>query len=162
MRQLRWRHLDEGLAEIRLGIEEHKAGRKTAQPRIIALSPDAATAILAGYPSRRTRRLRVRGQAGGPAGLPHETVAGASAKAARLPAGLTLHSLRHGSARPGRCRHVGDAGSGGPGAQQQPDQRAILSPYGRGARCHGGDGRGSGAARSGWPLSPDRRGFLSD
>lgn len=94
---LRWRHLDLDQRRIQLGALEHKTGRKTGKARLISLSDDAV-AILAGYqrPTEASAEdLIFEGLVKGrPVALqtPWERIA----KEAKLPASITLHSLRHG------------------------------------------------------------------
>ena len=94
IQRLRWRHLDLENRRIVLPPGEHKAGRKTGKPRIIAL-PDEAMAILRGYERSEPNNLVFEGsRAGSPVDLaaPWRRVR----EAAGLGRELVLHSLRHG------------------------------------------------------------------
>ena len=92
---LRWRHIERG--RIVLPAHEHKAGKRTGKPRIIAL-PAVAQAIIARQPVRGDDELvfvPARGN-GGAIELSHVW---AKVRAeAKLPADLTLHGLRHSTA----------------------------------------------------------------
>jgi integrase len=94
IRLLRWRHLDLEAREIRLPANEHKAGHRTGKVRTIALS-DAAVAILAGCDRGLPDALVFPGGSARVAvdlSRPWKRIA----KAAELPADISLHSLRHG------------------------------------------------------------------
>ena len=112
IRLLRWRHVDLEAREIRLPAGEHKTGRKTGAVRVIALS-DAAIAILAGLRARPARRACVPGPAPGVAvdlARPWARIAsGGRAAGDDHPA----HAAPWRRRRPGRRRHVRDAGRDG-------------------------------------------------
>lgn len=92
---LRWRHVEKG--RIVLNAREHKAGKRTGKPRIIAL-PAAAQAIIARQPEGSPDDFvftPARGD-GGAIELSH--VWAKVRDEAGLPAKLTLHGLRHSTA----------------------------------------------------------------
>lgn len=96
--RLRWRHVDLDGRRLTLGKAEHKAGRKTGRSRVIAL-PDEAVAILDAHrraePDPNPDALVFAGlRPAAPVALQRPWARVAAA--AKLPAGITLHALRHG------------------------------------------------------------------
>jgi integrase len=92
---LRWRHVERN--RIVLPAREHKTGKRTGKPRIIAL-PTAAQAIIARQPEGQPDDYvfaPARGN-GGAMELTH--VWDKVRKEAKLPAGVSLHGLRHSTA----------------------------------------------------------------
>jgi integrase len=92
---LRWRHVEHG--RIILPAREHKAGRRTGKPRVIAL-PAAAQAIIARQPEGKPEDFvftPARGE-GGAIELSH--VWAKVRKEAGLPDKVSLHGLRHSTA----------------------------------------------------------------
>ena len=92
---LRWRHVERG--RLVLPAREHKSGKRTGKPRIISL-PAAAQAIIARQPEGKPDDFvftPARGE-GGAIELTH--VWDKVRAEAELPAGVTLHGLRHSTA----------------------------------------------------------------
>lgn len=92
---LRWRHVERG--RILLPTREHKSGKRTGKPRIIAL-PAAAQAIIARQPAGGPDDF-VFSPARGEGGAIELTHVWDKVRAeAKLPADVTLHGLRHSTA----------------------------------------------------------------
>jgi integrase len=91
--RLRWRHVDLERGRIVIPPAEHKSGRKTQEPRVIALS-DAAKTVLLAYQPGEPEAFVFAGARGVPVALQRPWAR--IAKAAELPAEITLHTLRHG------------------------------------------------------------------
>jgi integrase len=92
---LRWRHIERD--RIVLPAREHKTGKRTGKPRIIAL-PAAAQAIIASQTEGEPDDFvfpPAKGN-GGATELTH--VWAKIRKEAKLPAGVSLHGLRHSTA----------------------------------------------------------------
>ncbi len=90
---LRWRHVDLKAGRLTLPLDEHKTGRKTGEARVIGL-PALAQTIIARQPAGDPDDLVFRPARGGDRmdlTRPWSIVR----TAAKLPAGIGLHGLRH-------------------------------------------------------------------
>jgi integrase len=90
---LRWRHINLKEKRVTLPAAEHKTGKKTAKPRIIAL-PSAAQAIIARQPDTGEDGF-VFAPAKGNGALALSRAWVTVRKEAKLPKGIGLHGLRH-------------------------------------------------------------------